>query len=416
MEACKQSIKSLIEMCEQEMSDRGYEYYRQVKIRKYWKEFSDWMERNGLEVLTPEACQKFCVETFGSEILPEVEKHDRLKFRAFRMLVSYQRYGCFEFRAPLLPPQVLQGETGELMESYLDKALSVQSQSKNTVENKRRYLYAFNTYLNKSGIRLENVITQTLDDFCVDQGYSLPSKHNFNSTMRKFLRHAYDVGATASDMSFIVMPDNYKSHSKLPTTYEESEIRKMLLSVERASAIGKRDYLALLLASAYGWRSSDIVNFSFSHINWDKNTISFDQQKTGDSLKYPLLSSVGNAIIDYLKNGRPDTYVQEIIVGHDTVNHGKKLTRPTIHSIVAKYLRAANIENWREKKHGPHSLRHSLATNMLKRNVSMPMIASILGHQSTESTKIYLSLDIEQLRKCALPMPGLGTDGFEVVI
>jgi len=133
-------------------------------------------------------------------------------------------------------------------------------------------------------------------------------------------------------------------------------------------------------------------------------------------LQCPLLSSVGNAVIDYLKNGRPDTDAQEIVVAHDTANRGKKITSSTIYSIVAKYFRAANIENWREKKHGPHSLRHSLATNLLKRNVSMPQIATVLGHQSTESTKAYLSLDIEQLRKCALPMPELGTDIFEVSV
>jgi integrase len=285
MEAYKQSIKSLIETCEQEIGERGYEYYRQKRIRGYWKEFSDWAGRNGFEILTPEVCHKYCIETFGSVILPDVKNHDRLKFRAFRMLVSYQSDGYFEFRAPLLALQVLQGETGELMESYLADALNVRSQSKNTIENKRRYLYAFNTYLSKSGIRLENVITQTLNDFCVDRGYSLASKHNFNLTIRQFLRYAYDVGATASDMSFIVMPDNYKSHNKLPTTYEEGEICKMLQSVERGSAIGKRDYLVLLLASEYGWRSSDIVNFNFSHIDWDKNVIAIDQQKTGAALQ-----------------------------------------------------------------------------------------------------------------------------------
>jgi site-specific recombinase XerD len=76
---------------------------------------------------------------------------------------------------------------------------------------------------------------------------------------------------------------------------------------------------------------------------------------------------------------------------------------------------AANIENWKQKKHGPHALRHSLATNLLKYNASLPMIASILGHQRTETTKIYITLDIERLKKCALPMPILKTNVFGVV-
>jgi len=72
-------------------------------------------------------------------------------------------------------------------------------------------------------------------------------------------------------------------------------------------------------------------------------------------------------------------------------------------------MRIANIPNWKNKKHGPHSLRHSLATNMLKQNISLPIISTVLGHQKTETTKVYLSVDIEKLRQCALPVPKLNS-------
>jgi site-specific recombinase XerD len=72
----------------------------------------------------------------------------------------------------------------------------------------------------------------------------------------------------------------------------------------------------------------------------------------------------------------------------------------------------ANIKNWKAKKHGAHSLRHSLATNMLKRNVSMPVISTIMGHQNTETTKIYLAVDVKKLKQCPLPMPELHSAHF----
>ena len=65
------------------------------------------------------------------------------------------------------------------------------------------------------------------------------------------------------------------------------------------------------------------------------------------------------------------------------------------------------IDNWKNKKHGGHSLRHSLATNLLKKNTSMPVISTILGHRSMETTRVYLSVDVEKLRHCTLPMPPL---------
>lgn len=161
----------------------------------------------------------------------------------------------------------------------------------------------------------------------------------------------------------------------------------------------------LRLAAEYGWRSSDIVEFSFSQIDWDKNVIRFSQHKTGMPVEYPLLSSVGNAIINYLKHGRPVTDSEKIIVSAESAKRGRPLSTPTVHSIVAKYMHKADIKNWKSKKHGPHSLRHSLATNMLKKNITMPIISTILGHQNTESTKVYLKVNVEKLKQCPLPMP-----------
>lgn len=243
-------------------------------------------------------------------------------------------------------------------------------------------------------------------------GYSLASRHNCGSALRIFLRYAYDNGLTKKDCSIFVLADNYKKHCRIPTTYEQSEISSMIASVERSSAIGKRDYLILLLAAEYGWRTKDIISFRFNQIDWDKNIIHFNQSKTGILVEYPLLSSVGNAIIDYLKHGRPKTNAEEIIVAADTAKKGQPLSPPTVHSIVSKYMRKANIKNWKSKKHGAHSLRHSLATNMLKNNVSIPVISTVMGHQSTETTKVYLSVDVEKLRQCPLPMPELHSTHF----
>lgn len=94
-------------------------------------------------------------------------------------------------------------------------------------------------------------------------------------------------------------------------------------------------------------------------------------------------------------------------------NYGEKMSRPNIHSIVAKYMKTANIEDWQKKKHGPHSLRHSLATNMLKRNETLPVISTVLSHQSTETTRIYLKVDSEKLKHCCLPVPELNSEHYK---
>ena len=233
--------------------------------------------------------------------------------------------------------------------------------------------------------------------------------------LRQLFHYLYDNGYTATDNALYVLKDQYRKQCKLPTTYTEEEISRVLSAVDRSSAIGKRDYLILLLAAQYGWRTGDIVSFKFSQINWDKNIISFDQGKTDIPVEYPLLSSVGNAVIDYLKHGRPQTDAPEIIVSAETSKHGTPLKPPTVHSIVSKYMRKANINHWKEKRHGAHSLRHSLASNLLKNNVSMPVISTVLGHQKTETTKIYLKVDMEKLSLCPLPLPKVNSPFYKEV-
>ena len=415
MEPKSQSVSSLIEVCEQELEDRGYGIYRHRKLSRYWQEFSFWMEEKELPLFTAEIGYKYCHEVIGSDLLNGVTKENRLKLRAIRMLISYHCDGRFEFRTPSVAQREFHGEIGGLIESYLERAQSNQDYRESTLNEKRIRLHEFCSYLENLSIPLNDVNTQTLADFIDAQSYSLSKTRYFSATVKQFFRYAHDVGATSGDLSFMVMPVS-KGPQKLPSTYTEDEIRRMLASVERGAAIGKRDYLVLLLAAEYGWRSSDITGFQFNWVDWDRNTVSFDQHKTGAPVQYPLLSSVGNAIVDYLKNGRPATSANEIIVGHDTASRGKKLSSSTIHSIVARYIKASNIENWRQKKHGPHALRFSLATNLLKKNASLQVIATVLGHQSTESTKRYISLDIDQLRACALPIPALSTDIFEVAL
>ena len=158
--------------------------------------------------------------------------------------------------------------------------------------------------------------------------------------------------------------------------------------------------LQLLLAARVGLRSSDIINLKFSNINWEKNEINLVQQKTKTPLTLPLLKDVGEAIINYIKNGRPNIEDQHIFIRE--AKPYMKLSSSSLHMIVDGYLKRAKIKIPTGKKHGPHALRHSLATLLLENNIPISTIKEILAHQSTETTKIYLKVSEKQLLQCAL--------------
>lgn len=401
------NFEELVSLCDEELRHREYELNYYSRITDQWNKLREWLHSKGIEDFSEEIGDRYCDEVFGTHLMPRRSPASfREKLRAIRLLISYQKSGDFEFRCPRVE-YTFSGEAGSVALDYLDYCKNELVLSEKTIENKRLYLYSFCKYLGVKQIGFDDLTIEYTEDFFKSMNYTLASRHNAARSISIFLRYVYDGKKSSRDNSVFILSDNYRKDRKLPTTYEEEEIKELIQSVERASSMGKRDYLILLLATEYGWRAKDITRFSFEDIDWDNNEIRFIQHKTDVPIVFPLLSTVGNAIIDYLKYARPKSDASEIIVSMENANKGKRLSSPTIHSVVTKYMKRAGIKNWQKKKHGPHAMRHSLATNLLKKNVAMPIISTVMGHQRTETTSIYLSVDYDKLKQCALPMPVL---------
>jgi len=192
-----------------------------------------------------------------------------------------------------------------------------------------------------------------------------------------------------------------------PSAFTTKETQALLGSIRRENAKERRDYAMLLLAARLGLRASDIANLQFSNIHWESNRITLVQQKTQTSLVLPLLKDVGEAIIDYLKHGRPHVNEPHIFI-RETRPY-TKINGASLHMIVDGYLKRANIKIPAGKKHGPHALRHSLATLLLEENIPISTIKEILAHKSSETTKVYLKVAQRQLLECALEVPSIST-------
>ena len=407
------NVKQLITQCIQELQDRQYKKNYADKIMAHWKNLSEWMSEQNLKDFSEELANHYCDFQIGTHlIVPDMTLQDKLLLRSIRMLVSYQKHGEFEFRSPRVEYK-FEGTNGTQMQEFLDYAVNKLNRASATIDSYRVTLNKFLGFMETKGIRFDDVTIDVVQEFLNSNCETLGARHSYSNNLKQFFRYLHASHRTENDLSVCVLPDNFNRHSSVPTTYSEDEIRRIIEGPDRSSAVGKRDYLVLLLAGEYGWRSADITHFRLDQIDWDKNVIRFDQQKTGVPIEFPLLSSVGNAIIDYLKHGRPVSDCPEVILSAERAQKVGPLKSPTIHSIVSRYMRKANITGWKEKKHGAHSLRHSLASNLLKRNTSLPVISTVLGHQSTETTKIYLKVDTENLKTCCLPMPEISSSFYK---
>jgi integrase len=220
--------------------------------------------------------------------------------------------------------------------------------------------------------------------------------------LRVLFRYLYLNGHNEKDLSLFLPRSNVLLRRQhIPTTWTREDVDRILSCVDVANPVGKRDYAMILLVARLGIRVSDIIHLKFDNIKWDKNCISISQHKTNEPLVLPLFEDVGNAIIDYVKNGRPPTDLDRVFITHrppfqnfSDNNH--------LHGMFNHYLRKSGIIVTSDKNHGMHSLRHTLANELLRKEIPLPVISEILGHRSLESTMQYLRADTEQLRYCTL--------------
>jgi site-specific recombinase XerD len=220
------------------------------------------------------------------------------------------------------------------------------------------------------------------------------------SDMRSFLRFLTMRGILQKDLSAALPKIRVPRDAKIPSVWDQELIVRLLAAIDRSSAKGKRDYAILLLACRLGLRAGDIRTLKLDQLHWEDSTIEITQSKTGTPLRLPLTSEVGDALIDYLKSGRPQTTHREVFL---KVNPPfDPFTESNLHHIVTYWRLLAGIRFRTPQKRGVHSLRHTLATRLLEKGTRFTTIAEILGHSSLESTRIYAKADVEALRTVAL--------------
>lgn len=179
------------------------------------------------------------------------------------------------------------------------------------------------------------------------------------------------------------------------------DLTLIIQSVDRSTAIGKRDYAILLLAASSGMRSGDIANMKLSDIDWRKNEIHIVQGKTRVPIILPLNKSVGAAMADYILNGRPKSKSQQIFLRSLAPFQGFK-DGVSVACVLRRWMKAAGVSHRLGDGKTMHGIRRMLGTQMTVEGVPVSTVAQILGHQNINATKPYISLDIEGLRECAL--------------
>ena len=227
------------------------------------------------------------------------------------------------------------------------------------------------------------------------------------SALRQYFRYSYLNKYVDFPIEIYILHAPQRTRSKLPLVLSEEEIENLIGAVDFTNPIGKRDHAMILLGARLGLRIGDIRNLKLKNIDWSNKLIWVLQNKTKQELVLPLPDDVGWALIDYLKNGRPVTDCPNIFVIHNAPYTGCPMIS-SISGTVNNVLKKANITVEKTKRSGWHSLRHSLASNLLQNNVNVSTISDILGHSDPMTAKHYLRVDMNGLKKFRLRSGGDG--------
>lgn len=231
---------------------------------------------------------------------------------------------------------------------------------------------------------------------------STSTKSGKSFILRHFFNYLYECGSTgySGNELFPVIVTNKRD--RILSFYSVKEVQRLIKCINTESPNGKRDLVIVLLAAALGMRSSDIARLELSDIHWERGTIEFTQYKTKVFNQLPLLENLKYAIIDYIRYSRPPCFSNLLFVG--VKNDYGMLSSSRIYDIVSSYFSLAEIDI-SKRKHGPHALRHSLASSLLNANTPMHVIKDVLGHTDLNTTKTYLNIDFETLARFALEVP-----------
>ena len=273
--------------------------------------------------------------------------------------------------------------------------------SSKSIQISRLYLSRFFAFLNtKNVMSLDTVTVPIVLEFLKSlSSFGKPTINSIMRTVRYYLKYCHDNGIMHEELFSKLPNPHYNRQSRLPSTYTEDEVRKTLDTIDMGNPCGIRDYAIILLIARLGLRSSDVANLRFSNIDWESDRIRLTQVKTGNPLELPLLSDVGEAIINYLKNARPKTESDHVFIRVQPPY--TEFRSGAVGALVHEHLLRAGI-HLEGRKTGSHALRHSLASRLLEHEIPLPVISEILGHVNTQTTMTYLRIDINELKKCAL--------------
>ena len=221
------------------------------------------------------------------------------------------------------------------------------------------------------------------------------------TALRSFLRFLHQRGDVSTDLASAIPTVMNWRLAGLPKSLAPEQVESLLASCDQSTTLGQRDYAILLLLARLGLRAGEVVAMTVDDFDWEAGVLRVCG-KGNRQERLPLPQDVGEAVVAYLRHGRPACSTRRVFVRMQAPRCGFS-SSCAICDVVKRALTRASLD---PAFKGSHLLRHSLATNMLRSGASLEEIGELLRHCRPETTQIYAKVDLNALRALAQPWPG----------
>jgi len=318
----------------------------------------------------------------------------------WQMLLYLRGLGCI----PTPPETIDDTALGQVERDFARFLYSERGLKPATVGNYQRTVQRFLMHrFGRQEPRLDELRLHDIHRFILERDSQVRRSYAklMVTALRSFLRFLHQRGAITVDLAAAVPAVANWRLSHLPISLTSDQVERLLTCCDRGTLTGQRDFAILLFLSRLGLRAGEVVAMTLDDFDWQAGE--FVVHGKGDRQeRLPLPQDVGSALVHYLRYVRPPCRTRRVFVRIRAPRCGFSGSA-AICDVVRRALARAGFD---PAFKGAHLLRHSLATNMLRKGASLDEIGQLLRHVQTDTTQIYAKVDIRALRGIAQPWPG----------
>ena len=281
-----------------------------------------------------------------------------------------------------------------IYEDYLLYRKKYRHASDRLANHIRRVLYAFDGYCQRNKIRLRSLKIDHVDAFRNEffDGFAGATRRVYRIYLRGFLSYLYHERRVLTvDLAPLVTGRREYGRAKPPKFLRPDEVQQLFASLDPSSASGLRTYALVHLAYSMGMRSIEISQLRLEDIGFSRQLMRIAARKGDNPIELPIPDHTLKAMAAYIIGTRPKTQYRRLFLTlHPPY---RPMTPNAVTFRISDTMKRAGLSA------SAYWLRHTYAQNLLEAGASIFDIKEMLGHDKIESTKKYLCVHTQLMRK-----------------